>query len=58
MDGQRWKHDRDDQKGSEILMEAPMNAGTYTVEVHTEAGKNYEAGSQTFSFEIKKLRSA
>ena len=42
------------KKGSEILMEAPMNAGTYTVEVHTEAGKNYEAGSQTFSFEIKK----
>lgn len=24
------------------------------MEVHTEAGKNYEAGSQTFSFEIKK----
>lgn len=42
------------KKGSEILTEAPMNAGTYTVEVHTEAGKNYEAGSQTFSFEIKK----
>ena len=42
------------KKGSEILTEAPMNAGIYTVEVHTEAGKNYEAGSQTFSFEIKK----
>lgn len=42
------------KKGSEILTEAPMNAGTYTVEVHAEAGKNYEAGSQTFSFEIKK----
>ncbi len=42
------------KKGSEILTEAPMNAGTYTVEVYTEAGKNYEAGSQTFSFEIKK----
>lgn len=42
------------KKGSEILTEAPMNAGTYTVEVHTEAGKNYEAGNQTFSFEIKK----
>lgn len=42
------------KKGSEILTEAPMNAGTYTAEVHTEAGKNYEAGSQTFSFEIKK----
>lgn len=42
------------KKGSEILTEAPMNAGTYTVEVHTEAGKNYEAGSQIFSFEIKK----
>lgn len=42
------------KKGSEILTEAPMNARTYTVEVHTEAGKNYEAGSQTFSFEIKK----
>lgn len=42
------------KKGSEILTEAPMNAGNYTVEVHTEAGKNYEAGSQTFSFEIKK----
>lgn len=42
------------KKGSEILTEVPMNAGTYTVEVHTEAGKNYEAGSQTFSFEIKK----
>lgn len=42
------------KKGSETLTEAPMNAGTYTVEVHTEAGKNYEAGSQTFSFEIKK----
>ena len=42
------------KKGSEILTEAPMNAGTYTVEVHTEAGKNYEAGSRTFSFEIKK----
>ena len=33
------------KKGSEILTEAPMNAGTYTVEVHTEAGKNYEARS-------------
>ncbi|MEQ2382542.1 MBG domain-containing protein [Lachnospiraceae bacterium CLA-AA-H58] len=42
------------KKGSEILTEAPMNAGIYTVEVHTEAGKNYEAGSQIFSFEIKK----
>ncbi len=42
------------KKGSEILTEVPMNAGTYTVEVHTEAGKNYEAGNQTFSFEIKK----
>lgn len=42
------------KKGSEVLTEAPMNAGTYTVEVYTEAGKNYEAGSQTFSFEIKK----
>ena len=42
------------KKGGEILTEAPMNAGIYTVEVHTEAGKNYEAGSQTFSFEIKK----
>lgn len=42
------------KNGSEILTEAPMNAGIYTVEVHTEAGKNYEAGSQTFSFEIKK----
>lgn len=42
------------KKGSEILTEAPMNAGIYTVEVHTEAGKNYEAGNQTFSFEIKK----
>ena len=42
------------KKGSEILTEAPMNAGSYTVEVLTEAGKNYEAGSQTFSFEIKK----
>ena len=42
------------KKGSEILTEVPMNAGIYTVEVHTEAGKNYEAGSQTFSFEIKK----
>ena len=42
------------KKGSEILTEAPMNAGTYTVEVHTEAGKNYETGNQTFSFEIKK----
>ena len=42
------------KKGSEILTEAPMNAGTYTVEVHTEVGKNYEAGSQIFSFEIKK----
>lgn len=42
------------KKGSEILTEAPMNAGTYTVEVYTEVGKNYEAGSQTFSFEIKK----
>ncbi len=42
------------KKGSEILTEAPMNSGTYTVEVHTEAGKNYEAGNQTFSFEIKK----
>ncbi len=42
------------KKGSEILTEAPMNAGIYTVEVYTEAGKNYEAGSQTFSFEIKK----
>ena len=44
------------KKGSEILTEAPMNAGIYTVEVHTEAGKNYEAGSQTFSFEIKKAQ--
>lgn len=42
------------KKGSEILTEVPMNAGTYTVEVHTEAGKNYETGNQTFSFEIKK----
>ena len=42
------------KKGGEILTEAPMNAGIYTVEVHTEAGKNYEAGSQIFSFEIKK----
>ena len=42
------------KKGSAILTEAPMNAGIYTVEVHTEAGKNYEAGSQIFSFEIKK----
>lgn len=42
------------KNGSEILTEAPMNAGIYTVEVHTEAGKNYEAGSQIFSFEIKK----
>lgn len=40
--------------GGEILTEAPMNAGIYTVEVHAEAGKNYEAGSQIFSFEIKK----
>ena len=42
------------KKGGEILTEAPMNAGIYTVEVHTEAGKNYEAGSQIFSFGIKK----
>lgn len=42
------------KKGSEILTEAPMNAGIYTVEVHTEAGKNYEAGNRIFSFEIKK----
>lgn len=42
------------KNGSEILTEAPVGTGTYTVEVHTEAGKNYEAGSQIFSFEIKK----
>lgn len=42
------------KNGSEILTEAPVGTGTYTVEVHADAGKNYEAGSRIFSFEIKK----
>lgn len=42
------------KKGSEILTEAPAGTGTYTVEVHADAGKNYEAGNRIFSFEIKK----
>lgn len=42
------------KNGSEILTEAPAGTGTYTVEVHADAGKNYEAGNRIFSFEIKK----
>ena len=42
------------KNGSEILTEASAGTGTYTVEVHADAGKNYEAGSRIFSFEIKK----
>ena len=41
-------------KGTEILQTAPTDAGTYTVKIVGEAGKNYKAGEAEYSFRIEK----
>lgn len=43
-------------KGAEILEGDPVNAGTYTVVVSGEAGRNYKAGQASYSFEIKRAQ--
>ncbi len=41
-------------KGTEILQTAPTDAGTYTVKIVGEDGKNYKAGEAEYSFRIEK----
>ena len=36
------------------LSDAPVNAGSYTVNITTKAGTNYKAGERSFEFEIKR----
>ncbi len=43
-------------KGTELLEGDPVNAGTYTVVVSGEAGRNYKAGQASYSFEIKRAQ--
>lgn len=43
-------------KEAEILEGDPVNAGTYTVVVSGEAGRNYKAGQASYSFEIRRAQ--